>query len=53
MLNNQYNSFNLKTTKKQEEQQENKQTGTSSEKTKTKSTTSWVQVFAILQQACH
>ena len=47
MLNNQYNSFNLKTTKKQEEQQKNQQTGTSSEKPKTKSTTSWVQVFAI------
>lgn len=44
MLNNQYNSFNLNTNKKQEE---TKQTGTSTEQVKAKSTTSWVQVFAI------
>ena len=46
MLNNQYNSFNLNTSKK-EEIKETKQTGTSNEQVKTKSTTSWVQVFIV------
>jgi len=45
MLNNQYNNFNINNLKKTEPKET--KTPTSSEKTQTKSTMSWVQVFAI------